>query len=161
MKTILVQMADESWTMQALHLACALASNQSANIVLLRLMAVPHPSYLGTAFGQVPLTNRECDELVECAATAAEYGVEVTVRAMQCVSALDAVADAAQQLDAHWVFACIPKSWLPFWHNFQVWSLRRRLAGAHRQLFTLGGAPQDEVYVPAITIETIHSAVSK
>jgi hypothetical protein len=161
MKTILVQMSEKSWTMEALHLACALARNNASHVILLRLMPVHHPSYLGTAFGDTSPTNHERHEIAEYAATAEDYGVELSLQSMQCATTLEALVDAAGQLDVDVVFAHIHKSWLPYWHEFQAWQLRRQLSARHRQLFTLDGSSRDQKYVPAITLESAHRVVGK
>lgn len=161
MKTILVQMSESSWTIKALHLACALARNNTAQIILLRLMLVRHPSYLGTAFGNTPPTDHERHEMDEYAATAEDYGVELSVQLMQCTTTLGALVDSADQLNVDVVFAHVGKSWLPYWQEFQTWNLKRQLLVAHRQLFTLDTMPQEDEYVPAITIEAAHIAARK
>ncbi|MBL8164451.1 MAG: hypothetical protein JNJ61_20855 [Anaerolineae bacterium] len=161
MKTILVQISEPSWTMQALHLACALARNNAAQIILLRLMPVRHPSYLGSAFGNSPPTEQERHDMAEYAATAEDYGVELSIQPMQCATVLGALVDAADQLNVDAVFAHIHKSWIPYWHQFQTWDLRRQLSAAHRQLFTLDSPPQHKEYVPAIMIESSHTEASK
>src|SRR5262245_49691972 len=104
MYTILVQKADDNWTMQALHLACAMARNTGAEVALLRLMQVQHLSYLGTPFGNNPPTHQEQNRLKEYALTAEDYGVELTLHSMQCTTLLDAVVEAAEYLDARVVF---------------------------------------------------------
>lgn len=154
METILVQMSEKSWTMQALHLACALARNYSTTVTLLRLMSVGHPSYLGTDFGKILPTYYELDDLSEYAATAEDYGVELTIRSMQCVTTLDALVDAADQVNAGMVFAHIHKSWIPYWSAFQTWNLKRRLSAARHLLFTLDNTLQNTEYVPSITVES-------
>ena len=75
MKTILVQMSEKQWTMPALHLACALARNTQAQIILLRLMTLAHPSYLGSEFGFSIPTSQECEDIAEYKATAEDYDV--------------------------------------------------------------------------------------
>ncbi len=161
MKTILVQMSEPSWTMQALHLACALARNNVAHIILLRLMPVAHPSYLGTAFGNSLPTDDERHAIAEYAATAEDYGVELSIQPMQCATTLDALVDAADQVNAAVVFAHLRQSWLPYWHKFQIWNLKRQLSAAGRQLFMLDSTPQTDDYLPAIIIEPAHTAASK
>jgi len=154
MYTLLVQMADEQWTMSALHLACALARNVGGKVVLLRLMQVQHPSYLGTAFGDRSPSETEYHDLKEYAATAEDYGLQLTVQPMQCATTLDAVADAAEQLDAFAVFAHVPESRIPYWRQFQIWNIERRLNAQNRQLFTLD-QPIDYVkWMPSIIIKT-------
>ncbi|MBL8155389.1 MAG: hypothetical protein JNM70_14490 [Anaerolineae bacterium] len=157
MNTILVQMSEKAWTMQALHLACALARNSTAKLVLARLIEVQHYSYLGTPFGNSDPTPQEYDDIQEYAATAEDYGVELTVRMMQCANPLEAMADAADHLDSAVVFAHIPSSRIPYWAEIQTWLLKRRLAAGQRQLFTLARPPQPETYAPSITVEPAHT----
>lgn len=130
-------MADENWTLAAVNDACNLARKMDATITLLRLMPVQHLSYLGTDFGITAPTTREYQNMREYAAIAERYGVEMTVRPMQIVSALEAIADAADQLDADVVFAYVPKSHIPYWRKFQIRQLAHNLESHHRQLFTL------------------------
>jgi hypothetical protein len=137
MYTILVQMADETWTGQALHFACALARNNGARIILLRLMQVQQLSYLGTEFGSMPLSAREYAAWLGYAATAEDYGVELVRHSMQCWSKLDALADAADYLAAQVIFGYIPHSRIPYMDRLQRWGLQRRLGKANRQLYTL------------------------
>lgn len=152
MTTILVQMADKRWTLQALHLACALARNDESQVVLVRLMQVSHPSYLGTEFGMTTPTPGEYSALREYGAIAEDYGVELTVRPMQCLSIWDAVADAADCLDAGVVFAHVPPSRIPYRRKLQVWGLERRLAAAHRRLYTLEQPTNTTDWTPSITV---------
>jgi hypothetical protein len=113
MKTILVQLSARPWTMQALHLACALARNAEAEVVLLRLMQVRHPGYLGTEFGYASPTRQEQADLADYSATAEDYGISLALRQMQCVTALNAVADAAEQTGSEIVFAHVPPAASP------------------------------------------------
>ncbi len=150
MKPILVQMSDRQWTLQAVHLACAMARSNQTTVILLRLTPARHPSYLGTEFGDTPPTYEEYKEIDEYAATAEDYGVEMCLQPMQYVNWLEAVSDAADQLDVETVFAHIPPGRIPYWHRFQKWNLKRQLAAAHRQLFTL-----DQPAGPADTLPTV------
>ncbi len=136
MNTILVQMKDKNWTRQALHLACALAKNYRARIILLRLEAVQHLSYLGTEFGSEPLSRQEYAAWLDYASIAADYGVEIVRRSMQCWSVPDAIAEAADYVDAQVVFAYVPQSRLPYVQRLQHWRLKRRLQKAKRHLYT-------------------------
>jgi hypothetical protein len=137
MEPILVQMATDEWTMQALHLACAIARNNDTQVALLRLIQLEHASYLGTCMGDRQPNHDEYQRLREYAATAEDYGIELTVQSMQCLTLLDAVVQAAEQLNAQLVFAHVADSRIPYWHQAQVWNLERRLHSEGRQLFTL------------------------
>lgn len=160
MNTILVQMSEKVWTMQALHLACALARNSSATLVLARLVEVQHYAHLGTPFGDNVPTPQEYDDIQEYAATAEDYGIEFSFRVMQCANRLEALADAADYLDSEVVFAHIPRSRIPYWQDIQTWLLKRRLAAGHRQLFTLARPSQQETYAPSITVEPAHTTAN-
>ncbi len=144
MKIVLVQMTEKQWTMPAVHLACALARSSSANIILLQLIQEPHPSNLKQRFSFVSPPPQH-DDIGEYAATAEDYGVHLSVRFMQCLSPLEALSNAADQLNADVVFAYVPQSWLPYWRKFQTWHLQRSLAAAHRQLFVLDQAALDQL----------------
>ncbi len=152
MSTILVQMTNQSWTLQALHLACALARNNGARIILLRLMPVQHLSYLGTEFGSTPLSRQEYTAWLKYVATAEYYGVEMVRQSMQCWSELDAIADAADYVDAQVVFASIPRSRIPYMDRLQHWRLQRRLVKANRQLHTLEQSARNS-NIPSLVIE--------
>lgn len=152
MKPILVQMSDKQWTMQAVHLACALARHQQVAVILLHLMPARHPSYLGTPFGDTPPTWQESTDMRDYAATAEDYGIELRLQPMQYVNWLDAVSEAADQLDAAVVFAHILPGRIPYWRRFQRWNLQRQLAAAHRQLVTLDPTQGKPESLPAVTI---------
>lgn len=138
MNTIIVHMGENSWTGQALHLACALARNTGAEIALLRLIPVQHMRWVGTDMVNNDVTSEEYELLRGYAATAEDYGVTMALTNMQYQSGLgEALADAADNLNASVVFAALPESTIPYWHQLQTWLLERRLTGAKRTLYTL------------------------
>jgi hypothetical protein len=153
MNMIMVQVADKKWTTEALHLACAMARNSNMAITLVRFMEVGHMSYLGTDLGRIAPTPQEYRELQDYSAAAAEYGIELDVTSIQCLSRLDVVAQAAEELAAEVVFARLPETSIPYWHKFQLWNLKRQLQGQHCQLFTLDQPENVEAWVPAVTVK--------
>lgn len=157
MKTILVQMSEKQWTMPALHLACALARNTQANIILLRLMTVAHPAYLGSEFGYSIPTAQEREDIAEYKATAEDYDITLTVKSIQCLTPLDVIVDAAQQLNADAVFADVPHSPIPYWQKFQKWMLQHRLSAANRQCFMPDKPDQTTTRLPTITVRTVYT----
>ncbi|MCC6905436.1 MAG: universal stress protein [Anaerolineae bacterium] len=161
MDTILVQLSEHEWTTQALHLACAIGRHAEARIHLLRLMPVRHLSYLGTPLGDTPIPTEEWQRLKEYGRIAEEYGVDIQLHPMQCVSTLDALVDAAEQLDADVVFAHIPEAALPFWRQLRLWKLERRLKASRRQLFTLERPLNATLEAPFVSIRLIHTEGSK
>ncbi|MEZ4670339.1 MAG: hypothetical protein R3E39_20730 [Anaerolineae bacterium] len=151
MQTILVHMANIQWTTQALHLACALARSDQSRIILLRLIEVQHISYLGSDFANRPLTPREFSDIAEYSATAEDYGVEMSIAQIQCLSPLAAVVAAARVVNANIVFVHVPPSRVPFLRQYHLWQLKRQFAQAHQQFYTLDPAPQEVIRVPAVT----------
>jgi hypothetical protein len=125
-KTIVVQQAKEgTWITKAMHLACALARNQEGHIVLLRLVLANNPGLLG--WGITPPTVEEQTQIEQCTAIAQHYGIAIHVQAMQYVTYVDAMVQAASQFHAVALFAHIPSSRFPYWKRFQLWHLKRQL----------------------------------
>lgn len=155
MKTILVQMSDRHWTMPALHLACALARNTDAHVILLQLIHVRHPSYLGTNYGLTPPTAQEYVDMDEYKATAEDYGVMMTIHPMQCLDSFDALVQAAKLFEADAVFAHVRESRLLFWQRFQIWLLQRRVAPG--QLFVIDKMDQSLDRLPSIVVKSSFS----
>jgi hypothetical protein len=155
-KTILVQLSDHQWTMPAVHLASALARTMNAKIILLHLMPVPQPSYLGTPFGYTTPTQQQYADIDEYAATAEDYGIEISLQIMQCITPLEALYDAAEQLQADAVFAYVPESRIPYWQRIRKWMLQRRVAKGHRQLFLLDRPQHDTDRLPTIVVRSVY-----
>jgi hypothetical protein len=127
MKTILVQFAAARWMDEAVAQACVLARNSQARIVVLRLMHLPHPSYLRTDFGYVPATPQELFRLETYRRAAVTCGVELILEAMQSISSGDALVQAVAHFDADLLFAYVPPSWIPYWPRYQLWKLHEAL----------------------------------
>jgi hypothetical protein len=138
MNTILVHMADPHWTERALHFACAMAWEHNARLVLLRLLPVPYPGWLGTDLGEYSPTGHNAALLARYAALAKDYGVDFTIQPMQYITLEGALVDAADLCDALVVVAQPHTSIIPYWGKLRWWSLERRLAAQKRQLYTLG-----------------------
>jgi hypothetical protein len=155
MKPILVQMSTPAWTRQAIHFASAMARNDQTKIILLRMIPVTHPEYLGTDYGYCEPTFEEQHAIDEYAATAEDYCVTLILQPMQYINALDAVAEAAEALDAGVVFAHVPESFIPFLQKFRIWWLKQHLH--QRRLFTLTEEKRDNNQVPFITNTPAHT----
>lgn len=141
--------------MQAVHLACALARSNDAALILLRLIPVTHPGFLGTDYGIASPTGAELRNLEDYAATAEDYAVQFAIQPMQYVNALDAVLDAAEELNVDVVFAHVPNSRIPYWQRFQIWRLERQLSAHYRRLFTLIPSRHDVDRIPSIVNEPV------
>lgn len=144
MNTIMVQMSDEQWTLEAMHFACAIARRLNGKVVLLHLMNSSNPGLLGWAGVPTAMTEQH---LVERYSTIAEdYGVEFHVQPMQFVTLTDALVQAVERLQASFLFANIPMYRFAFWRQFRLWSLKHHLNGCC--LYTLH--EEQPVYVETI-----------
>ncbi len=130
----MVQIADRAWTLQALHHACLLARQSGAEVALISMISVQYWSWLGTAFGAMNFTAAEEAALHDYAATVEDYGVPCSLHVFQYITLAEALAEAADNLEAQFVFATLPHSLIPYWRYFQLRGLRRRLAQEHHQL---------------------------
>jgi hypothetical protein len=130
----MVQMSDEQWTMEAMHLASAMARNLNGRISLLRLVLANNPGLLG--WGIAPPTTEEQRQIEEYAAVAEDYGVEFSVQPMQFITLADALAQVVALNEVSILFAHIRQSKLPLFRRFQLWSLKRQLGNC--RLYTLG-----------------------
>lgn len=155
MKTVLVQIADQPWTMQAMHLACALARNTKGSVVLLRLMQVPTAYLLGSQPGIASPFDPEMAAITEYSLVAEDYGVKIVLQPMQYESFSVAVVQAAEHFNAIAVFAALPVHPIPLWKRFQLWNMRRQLNGRKCQLFTLTQYDHTASDQPGITFEAI------
>ena len=133
MKTIMVQMSNEQWTMEAMHLASALARSTQGKVVLLHLVLANNAGLLG--WGIPEPTDEEQHFLEEYDTVAEDYGVEFCVQPMQYISLTDALAQAVDSTGASILFANIPDSRIPFWKQFRFWNLKHRLHNC--RLYTL------------------------
>src|SRR5689334_9310770 len=107
-KSIMVQLGEPQWTSEALHFACTVARANSCGLTVVKLIPVGHPGWLGTELGNQNFTTADRNLLRECAITAEDYGIQVTVDLYQYVILSDAVLDAAEYFDAQLTFATLP-----------------------------------------------------
>ncbi len=155
MQTIMVQLTDHRQTLATLHFACAMALHTGSRIVLVKMLPAEHPGWLGTDMGSWNLTAQDHDNMREYQATAEDYGVEVSGEIFQYLTLPEAIADAADYVDAQFVFAVVPGSVIPFWHRFQVWTLRKRLAQHGRQLFLPDQDHANQNQVPSLLVSSV------
>jgi hypothetical protein len=153
MSTIMVQISDRQWTMQAVHLACALARNTNASLVLLHLMNVRSPYLLGTEYGVIPPTRHELEDISELNRIAEDYGLEVTLQRMQYVAFTDALVQAVEHTRSAIVFLDLPENTFPFWRKLQLWNLRRQLRALGCRLYTLDEPEQTGEWMPSVSIK--------
>ena len=149
---IMIILGERPWTMQALHLACAMARRQEVTIVLVKMTPVIHPLLLGTEAGSLAFSWQDAQDLQDFAATAEDYGVAMQVEICQYANFIHAVVDAAEQLEITAVFATIPDGHFPPWSHLQRWWLRLQLTWHNHQLYTLEQTGGKLEWAPAILL---------
>jgi len=148
----MIVLGERPWTMQALHLACAMARRQDITIVLVKMTPVIHPLQLGTEAGMLQLSRQDELDIQEFSATAEDYGVDFILEICQYANFIHAVVDAAEQLAVTAVFANVPPSHLQPWTQIQRWWLRWQLTWHNHQLYTLEQTGGKLEWTPAILL---------
>ena len=131
---ILVVTGEPTWTMQALHLAAAMARESGAAILLVEMTPASHIQSLGADPDETLLPLARMEALRQYADTVESYGIPLTVTTFQCADPIGGLLSACEQADAAAVFAPAPGGALSFVAAARLWYLRRAL---RRPLFTL------------------------
>ncbi|HOU40759.1 MAG TPA: hypothetical protein PK829_05785 [Promineifilum sp.] len=131
---ILVVTGEPAWTMQALHLAAAMAREAGAPIILVEMIPASHIQSLGAEPDETLLPLARMESLRQYADAVEGYGITVTVATFQCADYLGGLLSACEQASATAVFAPAPGGALRFLAAARLWYLRRAL---RRPLFTL------------------------
>jgi hypothetical protein len=148
----MVQLANAEWTQQAMHLACAMAFRNQTEVVLIRFMPVPHMGLVGEDMDNVKLSRPEQELVNGCHAIAQEYHVQLHFMNFQFYALTDALVDAAAYVNAQAVFATIPTRLIPYWQQFELWNMRRKLASTDCELYTLETDDSREKTTPSMLI---------
>jgi hypothetical protein len=121
--SIIVVIGDRSWTLQAMHLACTIARDNSGLVVVVKMVRVNNPVLLGDASGLVHYSSHDRHALQECEATAEDYNVPFRLQVCTYADYAAGLAAVADQLDAALLFVPPPQSRLQPWNRFQTWHL--------------------------------------
>ena len=133
---ILVVTGDHDWTLQAVHLAAAMARETGAAIALIEMVAVNRVDLLGDSLEESPLPYARLEALGEYAAAIDGYGIAVAVATFAYSDYVGGLLSAAEQNDAQAVFAPAPGGSPAFLAAWRGWYLRRAL---RRPLYSLAG----------------------
>jgi hypothetical protein len=152
METIMVAAGERQWTLGAMHLACALARNMGKDLVLVQMVSVSQPSYLGANFAHWNDTAEDQARMRDYVHTAEDYGVNLSVTVFEYINFVPGLAQAAEHADADVVFATLPNSAIPYLRRLRLWNLRRELK--RRTLYTLDPDTRMPEWKPAITVVT-------
>jgi hypothetical protein len=152
MTTIMVLLGEKHWTAQAVHMASAIARHQGGVIELVRMIPVQYAAWLGTDLGNFPESSQEYRDFMDYCTTAEDYGVNVCLSQMQYHTLHDAIAEAAEHLDADLVFATLPAMRIGFWRKHLLRQLARHLEKQQRTLVTLEPVPGADDWTPSVTL---------
>lgn len=147
---ILLVISHLPWTLNALHLACAIAQRDATPLILLHMVPVNHPVMLGQPEGDLLLTDRALEFEALLLHTANTYGVKPLVQRCQYANYDNAIVDAADQLEVGLVIATLHGhlDWLVGW---RLRRLARRLYRGGHQLLTLS-EQGETVFTPSVAI---------
>lgn len=135
--TVMVQMADVCWTKAAVEVAARRAKEIGAEIALVEMIAAERLAWQGIEAKDYQFSPSERDNIKAYRAIAAHYGVSVSVHVYKYESLTQAIAHAADDLDAESVFVTLPHTLIPFMHERQVLQLNHLLEEHYHHLFTL------------------------
>lgn len=151
---IMIVLGDRQWTLNALHLACAMVRNNNGEVILVKMVPVQHPIMLGTDAGYRDFTVQDEESTCFFAATAEDYGVPFSVFVCQYASYVSGIADVAEQIEVTAVFCQSPRSHVPFWAKVQKWLLEQALARRHIALYMLEQSDGTLEWTPSVTISS-------
>lgn len=147
MRRVALCTADPVWTLEALHLASALARDTGAEICLVKMIPVDHAFQLGAPYAHWRYSAAECETVQDYLQTLEDYGVSFSCYVYQYVTYTDALVDLCEQLRPQVLFAKPHHHLLSLWNRLELWNLRRRLARRGCLLYTLE-APLDALVWP-------------
>ena len=143
---IMVVTGEHAWTLQALHLAAAMARETGASLLLVEPVRVSHLEYLGAGLREALLPYDRLTALHEYAAAIRDYGIEVTIAPYECTDYIGGLLSAVDQVAPLAVFAPAPGGRLPLLAEARLWYLRRAL---RRPLYTLSAGDGMARWTPA------------
>ena len=135
--TVMVQMADVRWTTAAVEVAARRAKEIGAEIALVEMIACERLNWQGIEAHDYQFSSSERENIKAYKAIAARYGVPVSVHVCRYESLTEAIAQAADELDAESVFVTLPHTLIPFVHERQVLQLNHLLEEHYHHLFTV------------------------
>ena len=135
--TIMVQIADREWTLEALHAACVLGRKTNAQIVLVYMLPVHNVRFLGTTWGNLNFTPEQQDDFADYQTTVEDYGLDYTPVVFQYATWVEGTLQAAEYVKADIVFAPEPHAQLKLWRQFQAWMMKHQFVEQGREWITM------------------------
>lgn len=135
--TVMVQMADTKWTKAAVEVACQKALIIGAELALVEMIACECLNWQGIEPDEYVFSESELDDIELYKSIAKVYGVPVSVHVFKYDSLADAIARAADELNADAVFVTLPSTLIPFLRERQILHLSHLLEEHHHHLYSI------------------------
>ncbi|MCL4254010.1 MAG: hypothetical protein KJ043_09545 [Anaerolineae bacterium] len=152
MKPVIVVISEFAWTVKAMHLACALARNTQAPLMLLDFRMTKNVGLLGMGISYNAPTIQEYAERKDYLMIAEDYGVLTTLQPVEYESFSDALVQMVELFEPQTIFAALPKSVIPFFSPMQLRAVRRQLGYLNCKLYTLNETNNQEVLLPQMGV---------
>lgn len=120
---LMVILGDRSWTLQAMHLACAMARDSGGMVYAVKMVRVNNPVLLGDSAGYVNYSTQDRHALQDCEHTAQAYAIPFRPHVCIYANYAAGLATAAEQLDAAVLFVPPSLGRLVLWNRYQRWRL--------------------------------------
>lgn len=137
MNTRLIEIAEREWTMNALHDACSAARINGDKIILLRMMHVNNPGFLGSEYAYLAPDRQEMGDIHAYETLIEDYGVQATLSNIQYITRVECLIEIATAKQASVLYAKPAASWLGWWTRWQQRRLNNGLISAGITLVTL------------------------
>ncbi len=147
--SIMVILGERQWTMQAMHLACAVARDNEGRVIVIKMVRVNNPQLLGDAAGMANYSTKDRLALHDCEATAETYGVNFEEHVCTYADYAAGLAAAADQLDATLLLVPPPPSRFAPWNRYAQWRVRRIVGRPVYGLTSLADQPAVTLGAPA------------
>ncbi|MDX2076641.1 MAG: hypothetical protein SFZ02_09445 [bacterium] len=153
MKPVAIVIADHTWTVKAMHLACALSRNTQSSLILLDFRRTKNIALLGTGIGYDTPTMAEYVALRDYFMIAEDYGVPMTIQPVEYISHYDALVQMVELFMPTTLFAKAPKSLIPALGRLSIWQARKQLEHLNCKLYTLDESyRKEEILVPKMGV---------
>lgn len=108
MPTLMVQMDDHKWTLNALREACSQARTRGAQVVLALMLPQRHVVFGNINVDRYSFTDAECEDLRDYNMVAEQYGVPLMTRVFEYNDLEQGISEAADALNAETVYVRLP-----------------------------------------------------
>lgn len=120
---LIVVLGDPTWSIKAMHLACAMARDSESVVFIIKMVRVNNPLLLGDPAGYVNYSAADRHALQDCEAIAVTYSVPVRQHVCPYADFVAALAGLTTQFDAAVLFASHGNSRFTIWNRYQHWRM--------------------------------------